>query len=261
MVTSQTLLLAVDIGNTNVTIGLYDGDTLNTTWRISSITPKTMDECRMAFQDLFSGAKLDPTHCRGIVICSVVPRLTQAVSQALQQLTRITPKIIGQDIIIPITNQYKDPSQVGQDRLVNAFSAWTRYGGPLIIVDFGTAITIDVVTRDRKYLGGVIAPGVEISLDALSQRTALLPRIELEFQEKVLGQTTTESIRSGLLHGFGSLCDGLVQRLKAECAPNAKVIATGGYAKMISTYCKTIDCVNAELTMDGLKLLWESQQT
>ena len=127
-------------------------------------------------------------------------------------------------------------------------------------MDFGTAITADVVTKDRKYLGGVIAPGVEISLEALSQRTALLPRIELEPQKRVLGTTPTESIRSGLLHGFGSLCDGLVEKLKAECAPKVRVVATGGYAKMIANYCKNIDCVNPDLTLDGLKLLWESQE-
>ena len=254
------MLIAVDIGNTNITAGLYDGDALKTTWRISSAPPKTIDECRLAFQELFNGARLSPTPCAGIIMCSVVPRLTSAVAQALQQLTGTAPTLVGVDLIIPITNHYKDPSQVGEDRLVNAFSAWTRYGGPLIIVDFGTAITVDVVTGDREYLGGVIAPGVEISLEALSQRTALLPRVELEPQERVLGTTTTESIRSGLLHGFGSLCDGLVDKLKAECAPKAKVIATGGYAKMISTYCKTIDCVNSDLTLDGLKLLWESKQ-
>ena len=255
------MLLAVDIGNTNVTIGLYEGDALSATWRISSLTPKTSDECRLAFQELFHGAQLDPKRCTGIVICSVVPRLIQPVTEALQRLTGVAPKLVGADLAIPITNHYKDPSQVGQDRLVNAFSAWTRYGGPLIIVDFGTAITVDVVTKDRKYLGGIIAPGVEISLEALSQRTALLPRIELEPQEKVLGTTTTESIRSGLLHGFGSLCDGLVEKLKTEISMKARVIATGGYAKMISTYCKSIDCVNPDLTLDGLKLLWESQQS
>ena len=249
------MLIAVDIGNTNITIGLYVGEALNTTWRISSTTPKTADECRMALQELFAHSAHDPKQCEGIVLCSVVPRLTQPVSQALQQVTGVTPKVVGSDLPVPITNRYQDPAQVGQDRLVNAYAAAVRYGGPLIIVDFGTAITVDVVTKDRQYLGGIIVPGVEISLEALSQRTALLPRVTLEPQARVLGTTTTESIRSGLLHGFGSLCDGLVEKLKAECGLAAKVIATGGYARMISTYCKSIDCVNIDLTLDGLRLL------
>lgn len=257
---SAELLIAVDIGNTNVTIGLYEAETLKTTWRISSTGPKTADEFHVMLRDLCATAALDPRHAKGIVLCSVVPRLTPPLSDALRQLTGLVPLAVVSDIPIPITNQYQDPIQVGHDRLVNAFSAWTRYGGPLIIVDFGTAITLDVVTKDRRYLGGVIAPGVEISLDALSARTALLPRIELEPQPRVLGTSTPESIRSGLLHGFGALCDGLVNKLKAECAPRAQVIATGGYAKMISTYCQTIDCVNPGLTLDGLKLLWDSQQ-
>jgi len=254
------VVVTIDIGNTNVTIGLYDGDKLKTTWRLSSVGPKTTDECRLFLRDSFVSAGLNPKAIKGSILCSVVPRLTPAVKQALEQLTDVRALVVGQDVRVPLTNAYKDPSQVGQDRLVNAFSGWTRYGGPLIVVDFGTAITLDVVSKDRKYLGGVIAPGIEISLEALSQRTALLPRVELEPPAHVLGTSTKESIQSGMLFGFSALCDGLVERLRQETAPHAKVVATGGYAELISTYCKYIDCVHPELTLDGLKLLWESRQ-
>ena len=164
------------------------------------------------------------------------------------------PGVLGEDIQAPVINRYRIPSQVGQDRLVNAAAAYEWYGGPAVIVDFGTAVTLDLVSRRREYLGGFIVPGLEVALAALAERTALLPRVGLKRPKEFLGRDTRSSILSGLFHGYGAMCDGLVTRMKARYAPRARVVATGGHARLMAPFCRTLQVVNPDLTLQGLEL-------
>jgi type III pantothenate kinase len=252
------MVISMDIGNTNVTIGVYEGEQLMTHWRIPSTCAQTADGVRHALQDLFVARSITRNTVEGVIACSVVPSLQVELQKAIQQLLDQRVIMAGTDVDIPISNRYGNPTQVGTDRLINAYGGQTRYGVPLVIIDFGTAITIDVVATDGAYVGGVITPGIEISLEALASRTALLPRVGLDVPAQVLGTSTEESIQSGMLYGYADMCDGLVRRLKREVSEHAKVVATGGYAEMIVTHCKSIDYTDNNLTIDGLHLLWKS---
>ena len=256
--TSTKLLFTLDIGNTNVTCGLFRGTQLAASWRLSTHAPKTVDEFVVTLRDLFASAHIPLTDVGAAILCSVVPKSLRTMKDSLAQLLpAVTPVTVGETLTVPMPNQYALPEQVGQDRLVNAYAALQSGGAPSLIVDFGTAITIDLITADGAYAGGVIAPGVEISLDALSQRTAMLPRIELAAPPAVLGRDTVNSMRSGLLYGFASLCDGLVTRIREEQKlKTCPVIATGGYATLIAEYCRTVNRVEPNLTLQGLQQLW-----
>jgi type III pantothenate kinase len=193
-----------------------------------------------------------------VIVSSVVPKATVSLKRALRSLGFPRPLVLGETIQAPVINRYRIPSQVGQDRLVNAAAAYFLYGGPAIVVDFGTAVTIDLVNRGREYLGGLIVPGMEIALEALSSRAALLPKIKLTPPRELLGRDTVSSMKAGLFHGYGLLCDGIVHRLKAKYAPKAKVIATGGHARLIAPFCRTVQVVNRELTLRGLELTYRN---
>jgi len=255
---ADRLLFALDIGNTNVTCGLFRGEHLAASWRLSTHAPKTVDESVVTLRDLFSSARIPLAEVHAVILCSVVPKTLRTLKDSLAQLwPSIQPVTVGETFTVPLTNRYLPPEQVGQDRLVNAYAALQMTGQPALIVDFGTAITIDLLTPDGAYAGGVIAPGVEISLDALSQRTAMLPRIELAAPLSVLGRDTVSSMRSGLLYGFASLCDGLVTRIREEQRlATCPVIATGGYATLIAEHCRTVTRVEPNLTLQGLQQLW-----
>lgn len=250
------MLLAIDIGNTNIGMGVFKRTSLLTDWRISTRPQRTVDEYCITLTGLFENAKIKLNAIDGILISSVVPRVSIILKTALSRLFDVTPLILGENIEAPIKNLYDDPRQVGQDRLVNAVSAYRNYGGPVIVVDFGTAITFDVVSAQGEYLGGLIAPGIDISLEALAQKAALLPKVELDKPKGLLGKNTVDSIRGGILYGFGALCDGIVARLKKEFGKNFKVIVTGGHAELITSYCKTIDKVNGHLTLEGLRIIY-----
>lgn len=260
------MLLAVDIGNTNITIGLFyisksatgGGGKLLKSWRLSTSSTRTVDEYQMMLLSIFKGYKFKPAKISGIIISSVVPKALILFKEALSQIFHnIKPLVLGEDIEAPIKNLYYNPKQVGQDRLVNAVGAFRLYGGPVIVVDFGTAITFDVVSKKGEYLGGVIVPGIEISLEALSERAALLPAIELAKPKELLGRDTINSMRSGIFYGFGYLCDGVVNKLKSDYVKNAEVIATGGHSSIIVTYCKSINKVNKNLTLQGLYFIFQ----
>jgi len=265
------MLLAVDVGNTNIVVGAYPHDRLVArgdgrgkpyhgplaSGRMSTASPRTVDEYAMTLGSLLDRLQVPPASIRGIVIVSVVPKATSGVKAALRGMCRPKPIVVGDDCPIPIRNQYRDPRQVGKDRLVNAVAARHRYGAPVVIVDFGTAITVDAVSARGSYVGGVIAPGLEISLEALITRAALLPRIELERPKAVLGRDTITSMQSGIAHGYGALCDGLVTKLKAAAmVRRAPVVATGGHAPFIRPYCRTVTHVDPALTLDGLALIY-----
>lgn len=252
------MLLTIDIGNTNITISVFKGKRLIAHWRIVTQAERTVDEYYLIFKNLFAEVKIRMEGIKSIIICSVVPKVLTILKETVKRLFKEKILILGENLEVPIKNLYHNPKQVGQDRLVNAFAGYTLYGGPLIVIDFGTAITFDLVSSKGEYLGGIIAPGIEISLEALWQRTALLPHVELAKPKGLIGKDTINSIRSGIFYGFSGLCDGLVKRLKEELGRNTKVIATGGQAEIIATYCQTIDKVNKLLTLEGLQLIYEN---
>ena len=254
------MLLAIDVGNTNITVGIFRGERLISHGRISTLGPRTVDEVTITLQGLLHNLKISLEQVDGVILSSVVPQATVALKQALKGLVKPKPLIVGETIRAPIKNRTRIPSQVGQDRLVNAVAAYHLYGGPAIVVDFGTAVTVDLVSKRCEYLGGLIVPGIAISLEALVSRAAILPKIELVPPKELLGRDTQESMRSGIFFGYGSLCDGVVSKLKARYAPKAKVVATGGHAPLIAPYCRSVKILNSDLTLQGLRLTYDRAQ-
>lgn len=238
------MLLSVDIGNTSINNGIFDGRILKKTFRVPTYA-KAMAEL---YVKRLSGV-------RNAVIVSVVPKVLGRVERICERALGKKVMVVGRDISSGIKNRYRNPRQVGQDRLVNARAAYEMYGGPCIIVDFGTAITIDVVSKKKEYIGGLIVPGIEISLSALSEKAAMLPRVRLKKPKGVLGRETRESMVNGAVYGFASLCDGVVERLKKIYGAKGSVIATGGTSKLIGPYCNTIKKIDPELTLEGLRLI------
>jgi len=242
------MLLAIDIGNTSIHNGIFKARVLKKVFRIPTYSPNLSRQY---------AKKLKPylKNIDSVIITSVVPAVLKKVEKAIKGVAGKDCAVMGRDLDSGIKNLYKKPGQVGSDRLVNARAAYELYGGNCIIVDFGTAITIDIVNKRKEYLGGVIAPGPEISLWALSQRTALLPKVRIKKPKGVLGKETRESMLIGTVYGFSSLCDGIVQRLKDRYSKHAKVVATGGFLKLIGPYCKNIDKMDPELTLKGLAII------
>lgn len=245
------MLLTADIGNTNISLGFFRNNRLLHRKDI----PTKQKSYLKTLKRLLSKNKIDDT-----VICSVVPSATNKLTGDLKKILRKKPYIIGKDIKVPIKNLYRKPQQVGQDRLVNAFAAVTLYGAPLIVVDFGTAITFDVISRKKEYLGGMILPGLRISLEALADKTALLPNIKLQKPEEFIGRDTKNSMLSGIVYGFAALTDDLTQRIKKEIGSNAKVIGTGGNINLIKKYCKIFDKINMNLTLQGVNLIYNNKK-
>ncbi len=239
------MLLTIDIGNTTIAFGVFQGRWLKSTWKIST-------------NSIFSKAKsLKPLKdIDGVIISSVVPETTPIIKKLVKNRFKTVPLVLGENVRAPIKNLYHIPKQVGQDRLVNAVAACELFGFPIIVVDFGTAITFDVISKRREYLGGIIVPGIEISLEALSSKTALLPHIKLSQPKELLGRDTISSMRSGIFFGFGSLCDCLIEKLKAKFGEQL-VIATGGHCRLLAKFAKSIDIVEPDLTIQGLRIIYE----
>lgn len=236
--------LVIDIGNTNTSFGIFKASKLIKSWDIP--TSKIV-----AGTDL----KLKKTGFDKVIICSVVPKATRALKARLNKKMNINPLIVGCNIKVPIANLYRNPGQVGQDRLVNAFAGLKIFGTPLIIVDFGTAITFDVVSGRPAYVGGIIVPGIGISLQALAAKCALLPEVTLSKPKELIGRDTKNSILSGILNGFGCLCDGIIIKLKKQFKRKSVVVATGGNIELMRQFCKEIDKVDKHLTLKGLNFL------
>ncbi|MBI4343035.1 MAG: type III pantothenate kinase [Candidatus Omnitrophica bacterium] len=253
------MILAIDIGNTTTNFGVFDKRRLAAQFSVATQPNRTADEITLQLKALAKTRHLHLARASRILICSVVPRMTAVLTEALKSLDAIPIQVIGQDLKVPLKNRYTYPEQVGQDRLVGAYAAWRTYKNECIVADFGTAITIDVVTKKGEYLGGVIAPGLDISLEALATRTALLPKVELKEPPELLGRDTANSIRSGLLYGCVALCDGLVTQLKRQYAPKATVVATGGSSALIAKHARTIDHLKPHLVLEGLLQLTSSQ--
>ena len=242
------MLLAVDIGNTSIHNGIFKGRILKKTFRIpaysKNLNMKYAGNLKSYLKDIDS-----------VIITSVVPQALKKVENVVKNITGKKSAVVGRDLDSGVKNLYNNPGQVGPDRLVNARAAYELYGGKCIIVDFGTAITIDIVDQRMQYIGGVIAPGPGISLWALSEKTALLPRVTIKKPKGILGKETKESMLAGIIYGFSSLCDGIVRKLKKRYCRNAKVIVTGGFSKLIGPYCETADRIDADLTLKGLRLI------
>jgi type III pantothenate kinase len=249
------MILTIDIGNTTTNFGVFERGRLASQFTIGTQTGRTPDEITLQLKALAKSRRLHLRAAREIVICSVVPRMSAVLLESLKSLRGGRIRMVGQDLAVPLVNQYTYPEQVGQDRLVSAYAASTRYKTDCIVADFGTAITIDLVTRKGAYLGGVIAPGIDLSLEALASRTALLPKVELKEPPELLGRDTANSIRSGLIHGCAALCDGLIARLKAGYAPKATVVATGGSSPLIAKHSRQLAHLRPNLVLEGLHKL------
>ncbi len=250
------MLLAIDIGNTNVVLGVFDGDKLTENWRVGTNSKITPDEYAMIFKDLFGFAGIEFKQITGVIISTVVPPLLPVMIEMSRKYFRIEPMVVTHEIKTGITIKYDNPKEIGADRIVNAAAGYKIYGGPIIIVDFGTATTFCAVTKGGEYLGGAITPGVKISAEALFQRASKLPRVELTKPAKVIGADTTSAMQSGIIYGYAGLVDGIVERMKKEFASDAVVVATGGLAELIAPETKTIQELKPHLTLEGLCFLY-----
>lgn len=250
------MLLAVDVGNTNVTLALFDGEQLVADWRVTSHRERTADELAVELQQLFELRGFSFDVVDGVVISSVVPGINPALVEASRRYLKCEPVMVGPGVKTGVRIRYENPKDVGADRIANALAAYTKYGGPVVVIDFGTAVTYDVISAEGDYLGGAIAPGVEISLNALVSHTAMLRRVEPIAPDSVIGRNTVTSIQSGLVWGFVAQVEGMVQRIVAELGGKARVIATGGQASLVAGLTHVIDATDQSLTLDGLRLIY-----
>jgi len=251
------MLLAVDIGNTNVVLGLYRGKELVQTFRVSTVQTRTEDEYAVLLLELLSLKQLSAGVVTAAIVASVVPQLTDVIVSAVRQAVGREPLIVGPGLKTGISVLYENPHEVGADRIVNAVAAYARYESGVIVVDFGTATTFDCISPKGEYLGGVIVPGIKVSLDGLLHSAAKLRPVELAAPPRVLGRNTTHALQSGVTHGYASLVDGLVDRLVAELGFACRVIATGGLATLVGKHTKRVEVVDPDLTLDGLRILYE----
>jgi type III pantothenate kinase len=256
-----TSLLAVDIGNTNITIGAFDDQELTATWRLATRETRTIDEHAWALQGVLRSKNVEPNSFDAVVICSVVPPLTEAYVEALSVLTNVEPLVIGPGVRTGIRIHYDRTQDVGADRIVDAVAAHQLYGGPIVVVDIGTATVFDAITADGDYIGGAIAPGMEIAANAMFHNTSQLRRVELVAPDRVIGRSTVASMQSGFVYGFAELIEGMLVRFKAELHPEAPdevtVVATGGLANLMAQNTESFNHVNPELTLVGLRMVHE----
>jgi type III pantothenate kinase len=251
------MLLTIDIGNTNLTLGLYKGETLSPHWRLATVHDRMPDEYGLQFLGLLSHAGCSPSDLTGICLASVVPPLTGKVVEACRQYLGQTPLVIDAGVKTGVRIRYEDPRAVGADRIVDAAAVQRLYGGPACVVDFGTATTFDAISAEGDYLGGAIAPGINIASEALFLHTAKLPRVDLQRPPTAIGRNTVHAMQSGLLFGYVSLTEGMVARFRAELGPAMKVIATGGLAEVIARETKVLEIIAPWLTLDGLRIIWD----
>lgn len=249
------MLLVIDVGNTNTVLGVYRGEELLHCWRLVTARERTADEWGILIRTLFSLGEISDGIVSAITISSVVPPARPALEEMAMRYFGIQPIFIEPHMNLGMPILYNPPSDVGADRIVNAVAAHARFGGPVIVVDFGTATTFDAISPKGEYLGGVIAPGIGISAEALFLRAARLPRVEIRPPTTVIGSSTVSSIQSGLYWGYASLVDGVLRKMKTELE-NPYVVSTGGLAELISPACEEIDSVDKNLTLEGMRLLY-----
>jgi len=250
------MLLAIDIGNTNIILGMFEDEKLRATWRIATGLHRMADEYAVIMLSLLRQQGLDTPNINKIAICSVVPPLTTVFEELCQRYCNIDPLVIRAGVKTGVRIRMDNPAEVGADRIVDAAAAHHLYGGPVIITDFGTATTFDTVSREGDYLGGAIAPGLSTAAESLFARAAMLPRVELTRPERAIATNTVAAIQSGLIFGYVGLIEGIIARIQQELGEKARVVATGGLAKLIGKETPVIDTINTDLTLIGLRLIY-----
>jgi type III pantothenate kinase len=251
------MLLCIDIGNTNITLGLYEGAALGPRWRLSTEHERMPDEFGLQITGLLTLAGKSPANIHGVSMASVVPPLTGRWIETCRTYLKSNPLVIDAGVRTGVKIRYEDPRAVGADRIVDAAAAFRLYGGPACIVDFGTATTFDAISADGEYLGGAIAPGIGVAAQSLFQRTAKLPRVDIAKPPAAIGRNTVHAIQSGLLFGYVGLVEGMVGRFRGELGPEMKVIGTGGEVDLIARETKVIEILAPWLTLDGLRMIYE----
>ena len=251
------MLLALDAGNSNITIGAFEGRQLISQWRLRTVHEQTSDEWGILLRNLFSPAGLDIEKVDGIIVCSVVPPIDSTLAAMTKRYFKREAMFVGPRTDLGLAIRYDNPNEVGADRLVNGVAGFYKYGGPCVIVDFGTTINFDVISRDAEYLGGAIAVGIGIAIDALFSRTARLPLVEFRPPKDVVGTNTVASMQSGLYFGAIGMIDGILERIIDKLGPETKAVATGGQAQMIVSGSRYLKVVDEHLTLEGLAMIWE----
>ena len=254
------MLLAIEIGNTSTILGAFEGDELRATWHMATNIDRMADEYAALLLNLLHHQGLDTSDIKEVALCSVVPPLIATFKELFQRYFHLSPLVIGAGVKTGVRIRMDNPREVGADRIVNAASAHHLYGGPVIIVDLGTATTFDTVSREGDYLGGAIAPGIITATEALFMRSAMLPRVELTHPKQAIGTNTISAMQSGIIFGYVGLIEGIVARIQQELGEKAKVVATGGYADLIAKETAVIDVVNPNLTLIGLRLIYLMNQ-
>jgi type III pantothenate kinase len=262
-----TTLLVLDIGNTNVSLGLFDGvsgsaasPTLAQHWRIATRREQTSDEAVLLLSSLFQHADREKSEVQDVIISSVVPPLLPIFERVCEKLFGHPPLVVGPGTRTGMPVRYENPREVGADRIVNAVAAYELLGGPVIAVDFGTATTWDCVSAQGEYLGGVIFPGIHVAMEALFERASMLHRVEFARPKSVIGRTTTAALQSGMLYGYAGVVDAMIARIRGELGEDARVVATGGLAGRVAAECSSIDRVEPFLTLEGLRLIYEKNR-
>ncbi|MCJ7654296.1 MAG: type III pantothenate kinase [Dehalococcoidia bacterium] len=251
------MLLTVDVGNTNINIGVFDGSKLKGTWKVATGVHRMPDEYASLLLNLFDRQGIDASQVTDAILCSVVPPLVGVFEEVCRRYLKVLPLVVESGVKTGVRICLDNPREVGADRVVNAVAAHQLYGGSVIVIDLGTATTFDAVSEDGDYLGGAIAPGIAIATEALFTRTAALPRVELTHPKRAVGRNTVAAMQSGIVFGYAGLIEGIVSRIQQEMGGKAKVVATGGYAELLARETPVIEVVNPDLTLIGLRLIYE----